>query len=101
MAILHVAPRWLQDVARPGYAVVDGYPVVQILDWDAQGRPIEILALVVSGTFDTVNHGWRAWGDAQPLDVTWEAGTPKVWSRGRRESVRLEPVDAGRADGGH
>ncbi|GGM23008.1 hypothetical protein GCM10007977_025250 [Dactylosporangium sucinum] len=80
-AILRVPHHWLRDVVRPGHAVLDGHPVVQILDRDPDGRPAQILAVVVGGGFDPQIHGWRAHGDAVPRSVTWAPdGTPHVGS---------------------
>jgi hypothetical protein len=49
-------------VVRPGYAVLDERPVIQILERDDTGRPTRILTTAVSGLYDTMLHGWRAWG---------------------------------------
>ena len=58
--IVRVSPHWLRDVVRPGYAVIDGHPVLQILARDQQSRPVQILTVVVGGEYDPYNHGWRA-----------------------------------------
>ena len=71
--ILRVPPHWLRDVVRPGHAVLDGHPVLAILDRDSAGRPLQVLAVAVGGSYDTVMHGWRAHGAALPRTVTWDA----------------------------
>lgn len=74
-----VPPHWLRDVVRPGYAVIDRHLVLQILARQADGRPSQILAMVVGGYFDSSIHGWRAHGHAMPCAVAWAPdGTPSV-----------------------
>lgn len=74
-----VPPHWLRDVVRPGYAVIDGHLVLQILDRDSDGRPSAILTMVFDGTYDSSTHGWRAYGLATTRTVAWAAdGTPSV-----------------------
>jgi hypothetical protein len=74
-----VPPHWLRDVVRPGYAVIDGHLVLQILERDSGGRPSQILTMVFDGGFDSSMHGWRAQGLALTRTVAWSAdGTPSV-----------------------
>ncbi len=74
-----VPPHWLRDVVRPGYAVIGGHLVLQILTRHADGRPSQILAMVVGGYFDSSMHGWRAHSRTMPCTVTWAPdGTPSV-----------------------
>jgi hypothetical protein len=74
-----VPPHWVRDVVRPGYAVIGGQLVLQILDRHADGRPSQILAMVAGGYFDSSMHGWRAHGRAVPCAVTWAPdGAPVV-----------------------
>jgi hypothetical protein len=42
-----VPPHWLSDVARPGCAVIDGHPVLQIRERGSDGPPTQILAVAV------------------------------------------------------
>jgi hypothetical protein len=78
-AIIHVAPSWLREVARPGYAVLDGYPVLQILRRDQEGRPTLVLAMAVGGSYDAAIHGWRAHGLPVQKTVAWTTdGTPQL-----------------------
>jgi hypothetical protein len=80
-AMVRVPPHWLRDVVRPGYAVIDAHPVLQILAYDRQGRPAQILTVVVGGGYDPHNHGWRAHGAAVRRGVTWAAdGHPHITS---------------------
>jgi hypothetical protein len=55
--ILGEPTRWLRDVVRPGYAVLDERPVIQILERDDTGSPTRILTTAVSGLYDTLLHG--------------------------------------------
>jgi hypothetical protein len=71
--ILRVPPHWLRDVVRPGHVVLDGHPVLAILDRDASGRPAQVLAVAVGGGYDTMMHGWRAAGTALCRAVTWDS----------------------------
>lgn len=72
-------PHWLRDTVRPGYAVIDGHLVLQILGRDSEGRPSEILTMVFGGRFDSSMHGWRAQGPATSRTVAWAAeGTSNV-----------------------
>jgi hypothetical protein len=78
-AILRVAPQWLREVVRPGHAVLDGHPVLQVLDRQADGLPTEVLAVAVAGHFDSAIHGWRAHGAAVAKQVSWQPdGTARV-----------------------
>jgi hypothetical protein len=77
--LLRVPTGWQRDVAHRGHAVLGGYPVLQVLERDADGRPSEISVAVIIAHFDPRLHGWRAWGQAGTRDVTWAAdGTPRV-----------------------
>jgi hypothetical protein len=63
----------------PGYAVIDGHPVLQILARTPDGRPTQILTVVVGGYYDCQIHGWRAHGRAVACNVTWASdGSPRV-----------------------
>jgi hypothetical protein len=76
---LLVPTGWQRDVARRGHAVLGGYPVLQVLERDADGQPSEISVAVIIAHFDPRMHGWRAWGQAGTRDVTWAAdGTHRV-----------------------
>lgn len=76
--ILHVRPDWLTQVARRDHVVLDGFPVLDVLDRDHHGRPTAIRAAAITGYFDTVMHGWRAWAHTHEAEVDWEGGTPAV-----------------------
>jgi hypothetical protein len=76
--IADVPPHWLRDVVRPGYAVIDRHMVLQVLSRDNEGRPSQVLAMVVGGHFDAAMHGWRADGAAVACDVEWADGTPAI-----------------------
>jgi hypothetical protein len=81
---LLVPTGWQRDVAYRGHAVLGGYPVLQILERDADGQPSEISVAVIIAHFDPRMHGWRAWGQAGTRHVTWAAdGTHRVTVSGR------------------
>jgi len=77
--LIDVPPRWLRDVVWPGYAVLDGHPVLAILGRDADGRPSQVAAVFVTGHFDASMHGWRAFGHAGLCTVAWSSdGAPAL-----------------------
>jgi len=43
--------------------ILDGFPVLDVLDRDSHGRPTSIRAAVIHGNFDNTMHGWRAQTD--------------------------------------
>ena len=69
--ILLVPRRWLAEVVRPGHAVLDGHPVLQVLDRDPDRRPARVLVAVFGGYYDSAMHGWRAHGAARARAVVW------------------------------
>ena len=74
-----MCPHWLRDVVRPGYAVIGGRLVLQVLARQADGRPSQVLAMAVGGYFDSSTHGWRAHGRAMTCAVAWAPdGTPST-----------------------
>lgn len=77
---LAVPTGWQRDVARRGYAVLGGYPVLQVFERDADGQPSEISVAVIVAYFDSQTEGcWRAYGQAGTRDVTWaDDGTHRV-----------------------
>lgn len=81
--IYQVPPRWLTHVVRPGFALLGGYPVLDILETTQDGVPSLVKAVELSGYFDYGMHGWRAWGTDIECAVSWESGDPVV-----------EPLDA-------
>lgn len=76
--VLHVRSDWLSTVARHDHVVLDGFPVLEVLDRDAHGRPVAIAAAVVAGFFDPTLHGWRAHADAHYARVSWDSDMPTV-----------------------
>jgi hypothetical protein len=85
--VLHVRRDWLSVLARPGHVVLDGYPVLDIVERDPVGRPVAVRVAVVGGFFDSTMHGWRAHADTHHAVVSWDRGTPTVtvggWADGR------------------
>lgn len=81
--IIDVPSHWLRDVVRPGYAVLDGLPVLAILEYDADGRPSQAAAVSVEGHYDASIHGWRASGHAGLYTVTWASGGIPALTAGR------------------
>jgi hypothetical protein len=75
-----VPPHWLRDVVRPGYAVIDGRPVLQILTRMLDGRPTRILSVAVGGYYDSsmrerANAQLKTWRILRKLRCCpWRAG---------------------------
>ena len=42
-----------------GWAVLGGYPVLQILGYDSARRPSRVLAVAITAHYDSRMHGWR------------------------------------------
>ncbi|MET7489383.1 hypothetical protein [Streptomyces sp. NPDC005538] len=77
--IMRVASGWTRRVAHRGYALLDGHPVVDVSDWDEQGRPLKVRTVALRGMFDPTIHGWRAWADNVDRRVEWDdTGTPEL-----------------------
>lgn len=76
--ILNVRPDWLIQVVRRDHVVLDGFPVLDVLDRDSHGRPATIRAAVVTGYFDSTMHGWRAWAYTHEAAVDWDGDTPTI-----------------------
>lgn len=77
--ILHVPPGWRRDIVHPGWAVLGRHPVLRIDERDTEGRPVRVLAVMVTGHYDGGMHGWRATGFAVPRGVEWEPdGTARI-----------------------
>lgn len=78
-ASIGVPHGWLRDVVRPGYAVIDDCPVLQVLSHGDDGRPSKVLAAAVGGSYDESMHGWRAHGFTVTRDLDWAPdGIPHV-----------------------
>lgn len=72
--IMRVASTWTRQVAHQGYALLDGHPVVDVGDWDDQGRPLTVRAVILCGTFDPTIHGG---GRGRTMStVEWDGTTP-------------------------
>ncbi|WP_055531621.1 hypothetical protein [Streptomyces graminilatus] len=77
--IMRVTSTWARRVAHQGYALLDGHPVVDVSDWDEQGRPLKVRTVALRGMFDPMIHGWRAWADNVDRRVEWDrTGTPEL-----------------------
>ncbi|MFJ1708520.1 hypothetical protein [Kitasatospora sp. NPDC088346] len=71
---LSVRRTWARQVAAPGWAVVAGCPVLDVLEWDESTtprRPARVRAALVLADYDRGMHGWRAHADVRDLRVTW------------------------------
>lgn len=90
--IYHVTPRWLTKVVRPGYALLGGYPVLDIVAETDDGLPAGIKAMELYGYFDSGIHGWRAWGSDILCAVEWSDGTPTVRPLNTDGEPRQVPV---------
>ena len=90
--IYRVPPRWLAKVVRPGFAVLGGYPVLDVVDTTDDGLPSLIKAVELSGLFDNRRHGWRAWGRDILCAVSWDGGDPVVAPLDEDGNPRQIPV---------
>ncbi|MGF1427500.1 hypothetical protein [Kitasatospora sp. LaBMicrA B282] len=99
---LWLHPSWARKVARPGWAVMDGRAVLDVLAWEPAGgveggqRPVRVRAAVVQADYDSGMHGWRAHADNLDLAVAWsEGGKPQLlfpWQEGRADGPQATPV---------
>ncbi|OIV39346.1 hypothetical protein BIV57_00420 [Mangrovactinospora gilvigrisea] len=75
---LSVMADWGTLVAVPGRHLLDGRPVLAILQADDSGRPVRIQTIDVEAYFDTGMHGWRAWAEDRTATVSWSGDQPTV-----------------------
>ncbi|WP_405787094.1 hypothetical protein OG753_03610 [Streptomyces sp. NBC_00029] len=79
---LSVSRTWARQVAGAGWAVVDGLPVVDVLEWDdhvTPRRPTRVQTALISADYDTRMHGWRAHADTRTCRVAWTGeGTASI-----------------------
>ncbi|WP_406116636.1 hypothetical protein OG572_42700 [Streptomyces virginiae] len=71
---LSVPRTWARQVAGAGWAVVDGLPVVDVLEWDdsvTPRRPTRVQTALISADYDAQMHGWRAHADNRTCRVAW------------------------------
>jgi len=75
---LLVGPTWRSRVVRPGFAILDGFPVLQVLATSPEepGRPIQVKAVSLYACFDCRIHGWRAWSRDVTCAVDWSGAEP-------------------------
>lgn len=69
--MIDVPTYWPRRIAAPGWAFVADCPVVDVLAWDAQRRPVEIKSFSLYSFFDSTIHGWRSWADNVEYGVDW------------------------------
>ncbi|WP_406737143.1 hypothetical protein OG365_00160 [Streptomyces sp. NBC_00853] len=71
---LSVPRTWARQVAGAGWAVVDGRPVVDVLEWDdsvTPARPVRVRTALIWADYDARMHGWRAHADTRTCRVAW------------------------------
>lgn len=68
--VLCVEPTWRHEVARPGYAVLDGHPVLAVEQY-VDSRPARVKAMIIEAYFDRSLHGWRAYARDAIFAVAW------------------------------
>lgn len=68
---MYVPKDWARRVARPGWAVIAGRPVLDILESDQKLRPVRVRTTVIWAHFDGSMHGWRAYADNVTCRVDW------------------------------
>ncbi|MFC5148993.1 hypothetical protein [Streptomyces aureoversilis] len=77
---MSVRHHWQSEVADAGWAVLDGRPVVDVLEWDETAvprRPARVLTAKIWGEYDPSFHGWRSWADTITCRVDWtDTGHP-------------------------
>lgn len=74
MIQLQVCSIWARQVAAPGWAVLDGRAVLDVLAWDetvSPRRPVRVRAALICADYDAGMHGWRAHADNRDLRVAW------------------------------
>lgn len=77
--ILLVPPHWRRDVVNKGWAVLGGYPVLEVTEHDDEGLPARVLVVVTIANYDGRMHGWRASGFAVARSVEWTPdGTARI-----------------------
>lgn len=86
--VMDVATTWPRRIAAPGWAVLAGRPVVDVLDWDQQRRPVRIKSCRLESFFDASLHGWRSWAVNAEFTVDW--------SDPDRPVLHPEPAPVGR-----
>jgi hypothetical protein len=79
---LSVPRTWARRIAGAGWAVVDGRPVVDVVEWDTgvtPARPARVRTALVFADYDAAMHGWRAHADNRTCRVAWaEDGTASL-----------------------
>jgi hypothetical protein len=68
---MYVPKDWARRIAHPGWAVLGGRPVLDILESDQQQRPVRVRTTVIWANFDQSMHGWRAHADNVTCRVDW------------------------------
>lgn len=68
---MDVPAAWPSSVAAPGWAVLAGRPVVDVLEWDRDSRPVRIQSVRLESFFDFSLHGWRSWAVNASFAVDW------------------------------
>ncbi|MGW3061754.1 hypothetical protein ACWC98_38445 [Streptomyces goshikiensis] len=71
---LSLSRTWARQVAATGWAVMDGRPVIDVLEWDhstTPARPARVRTALISADYDAGMHGWRAHADNRSCRVAW------------------------------
>lgn len=69
---LSVPRTWARQVAGASWAVVDGLPVLDVLEWDdsvTPARPLRVRTALFRADYDAQMHGWRAHADNRTYRV--------------------------------
>lgn len=69
--IANIPTYWPRRIVAPGWALVGGRPVIDVLGWDELRRPTRIKTLSLWSHFDSTIHGWRSSARNVEADVDW------------------------------
>jgi hypothetical protein len=76
--IMYVPSYWTRRIVAQGWALLDGFPVLDVLDWDESGQPRRVHTVDFSGYWDG-RWGWRATAADTVRLVDWsEPDAPKL-----------------------
>ncbi len=85
--IADVPTYWPRRIVAPGWAMVAGRPVIDVLEWDELRRPLRIKTVKLWSHFDPTIHGWRSWADNVEADVDWSSPDQPVLRAFERTAV--------------
>lgn len=63
---------WPRRIAAPGWALIAGRPVIDVLAWDSLQRPARVQSVRLHSYFDASIHGWRSWAENVEYSIDWK-----------------------------